>query len=268
MNQHKQPILDKVREVVALAQRRYGFDIRFQDLDIKFVEKGRAAAQASHRRMTNQYGLKFSLESADLDIKEMLEDTIPHEVAHLVNFYDSSTGSNHDGGWISTCIALGGSGARCHTQVLTKAKYRKSYVYVTSSGNERIIKSAAKHNRIQRGATYTIRRTGETYGASHFSHIISAEANRKAHEAVVTQYRASNGKAASPVSPTPVPQASHTRPTPAVKVPKTGSKKARAQTLYDAYKGQGRQAIMLMFIQKLDMSKAGASTYYNTCKNA
>lgn len=261
MNQHKQPILDKVREVVELAQRRYGFDIRFQDLDIRFVENGRAAAQASHRRMTNQYGLKFSLESADLDIKEMLEDTIPHEVAHLVNFYDSSTGKNHDSGWISTCIALGGSGARCHTQVLTKTKYRKSYVYVTDSGHERIIKSAAKHNKIQRGVTYTIKRTGETYGASHFSHIVSAEDNRKAHEAVVTQYRATKGKA--PSTPAPAspkrPAPSHKRPTP---VAKTGSKKARAQAIFDRCPSTGRDGIIAKFMSELDMTKAGANTYY------
>ena len=46
----------------------------------------------------------------------------------------------------------------------------------------------------------------------------------------------------------------------------TGTKKERAETLYLTYKGQSRPDIIAIFMKKLDMTSAGAATYYANCK--
>ena len=263
MNQYKQPILDKVREVVELASELYDFPIKFEDINIKWKNKGRAAAQASYDRRRLQYGLAFQLESAHVDIDEMLNDTIPHEVAHLVNFWNPSTGTNHDYGWKRVCIRLGGTGNRTHSQVLTKAKYRKIYLYVTDSGDQRIVKSAAKHRRIQKGVRYRICNTGEWYGASNFVRTISSEEHRQMHEGVVQEFRAARG-----VEPVTETKKVTKKKTPAKKKTTrstTGvSKKEQASAMFKSLQknGEPRSTIIRVFMDTLSMSKAGASTYY------
>lgn len=47
---------------------------------------------------------------------------------------------------------------------------------------------------------------------------------------------------------------------------KTGTKLAKARTLFKANSGAGREAIVAMFITELNMTKSGATTYYYNCK--
>jgi hypothetical protein len=52
-------------------------------------------------------------------------------------------------------------------------------------------------------------------------------------------------------------------------VPKTGSKKDRAEQLYLSHKATADRATMIaIFVNELDMTPAGASTYYSNCKKS
>jgi hypothetical protein len=51
-------------------------------------------------------------------------------------------------------------------------------------------------------------------------------------------------------------------------MPREGSKKLRAERLYQEHSSKGREMVIAMFMQELDMTKAGASTYYANCKKA
>lgn len=268
-------IKQRVRECIELAEELYGFDVDYNDIDITFKGRGQAAASAGCKinRLTGKrhsFSLKFSTESAALDSAEMLDDTVPHEVAHLVCYWNESLGKNHDYGWVRVCKALGGTGARTHSQTLTKAKYRKQYLYRTDNGDERIVKSAAKHNKIQRGARYQVRATREWYGKENFVRIISAEEHRQEHMKQVTEYRNAAGAPAAPASQKrPAPKkkpTSHKRPArrAARRSPGTPSKKDRAQNIYNATPDKAR--CITRFMDELDMTKAGATTYYYNCK--
>ena len=258
----------KVRECIALAKVKYGFAIKYSELDITFKSTGQSAACAWWRQRfgARTYGLKFSTESASLDSDEMLNDTVPHEVAHLVCMWNKSLGKNHDNGWVHVCIGLGGTGERTHSQVLTKGRYRAQYIYKTDSGAE--TKCGAKiHKKIQLyGATYTYKPTRESFGKSHYHRTVSSEEHRREHQKEVAAYRAAAGSPAAPTShkrPTPK-QASHKRPT---RSSGGQTKKVRAQAIYDRCPSTGRDGIIAKFMSELDMTKAGANTYwYNITK--
>ena len=176
-------ITEKCQTVFAQACEIYGIDFDFKQIRIDFTTKGMAAGKAGWVRdaadCPKTYFLSFSLESAEYDINEMLNVVVPHELAHMVNYMVPSTGKRHDIGWKSVCRRLGGTGERTHNQPLTKSVYRKAYLYVTNSGLERVVKSAKKHNNIQRGTSYTIRSSGEKYGRDHFVRTISADEHRE-----------------------------------------------------------------------------------------
>ena len=256
----------KVKECMALANELYDFDLKYNELDITFKSKGQAAASAwsrGHRYdapCDRQYGLKFSTESASLDSDEMLNDTVPHEVAHLVCMYSPRYGDNHDSGWKRVCRALGGTGKRTHSQVLTKGSYKKQYLYRTPSGQE--FKFGAKrHRTVQRGGSYTSRRGRETINSSCFVRIISSDEHRREHTKQVNEYRANAG---SPQIPTSSPK----RPTrkPARRTPTTGSlsKKQQAMMIYKAE--TDKSTIISRFMSELSMTAAGASTYFYNCR--
>jgi ligand-binding sensor domain-containing protein len=55
--------------------------------------------------------------------------------------------------WKAICIALGGSGKRCHNEKVTFAK-GSTFEYITTAGKSVTI-SQIRHKRIQRGLKYT-----------------------------------------------------------------------------------------------------------------
>lgn len=256
----------KVRECVKLAKDLYGFDVKYDDIKIEFKGKGQAAASAWWKATPfgRQYGLKFSTESANLDSNEMLNDTVPHEVAHLVCMADPTLGKNHDYGWKRVCIALGGTGARTHSQVLTKARYKAQYEYRLGSTGQTTKVGPKIHKNIQvRLVTYTHRATRVKFGKDDFVRKISSEEHRREHQKKVTEYRnAAKGNE--------VPASSHKRPTrkpAAPRVPTTGSlsKKDQAMSIYRV-EGGNKATCISRFMSDLSMSKAGATTYYYNCR--
>ena len=65
------------------------------------------------------------------------------------------------------------------------------------------------------------------------------------------------------------PVASSPKPTTVRKARSEGpSKKEQAEAIFKEMAGQSRAAIIKRFIEELDMSNAGASTYYHNCKKA
>lgn len=95
---------------------------------------------------------------------EMMKDTIPHELAHLVCYYRPELGSNHDRGWKRVCQMLGGSGDRTHSMALKPAK-GGAYKYVATCGTEMYL-SKVIHNRVQAGQTRILRATKGKINAS------------------------------------------------------------------------------------------------------
>jgi predicted SprT family Zn-dependent metalloprotease len=149
-------ILAKCKEVFAKATELYKVDL--SKTAIRFDLKGRCAGTAQMRgsRLAPQLIMRFN---ADMLTREafdhILNDTVPHESAHLVCFLNPMLGRNHDYGWSRVCKALGGSGARCHKEEVVYGK-GNTYEYTTTVGKQ-VRLSDHHHKRVQRGETLRYR---------------------------------------------------------------------------------------------------------------
>ncbi len=90
----------------------------------------------------------------------LINDTVPHEIAHIVCFMKPALGKNHDYGWTRVCVALGGTGDRTHKEDVVYGK-GVTYEYISSTGHKHRV-SQAMHNKMQNGETYRYRKGGGT----------------------------------------------------------------------------------------------------------
>jgi predicted SprT family Zn-dependent metalloprotease len=150
-------IRSKVQECIARAEAKFG--VKMPRVDVRFDLEGRAAGMAGHR--WGQFYLRFNRNHMQLGGKtweHLLNDTVPHEVAHTVCQAFPKFGRNHDQGWKRVCIALGGSGQRCYSEedAPEAIAAQRPWVYITTNGNEvRVTKVI--HSKIQQGMIYTFR---------------------------------------------------------------------------------------------------------------
>lgn len=147
----------KTQEVLDLAHRLYGVRIT---PTIAFNLRGRVAGWAGCRfcrvtRQANQFTLRFNCDLIQgQHFEDMRDETVPHEVAHLVCYARPELGRKHNDGWRRVCLALGGNGKTRHSYDVSHAA--GSIVYVSDRGHE-IKLSKIRHAKIQAGAYYTLK---------------------------------------------------------------------------------------------------------------
>lgn len=156
MQTQAQLILDKCNEVVAKARELYGLDL--SKVQIRMDLRGRAAGVAMRRG--GIYTVRFNRDMMTREaFDHVLNNTVPHEFAHIVCFMNPSLGKNHDYGWARVCERLGGNGKRTHREEVVYGK-GATYEYTTDSGHK-VRCSQQIHAKIQRGVTYTYRGKGK-----------------------------------------------------------------------------------------------------------
>lgn len=132
--------------------------------------RGRAAGKVEvvrHRQQLQSARLRLNLEAARLDWRQMVDETIPHEVAHLVVMslprqFDQQP-HGHD--WQQVCRALGGQGAVRHQLPLARARQPRLWHYRDSHGVGHHLTSI-RHHRLQRGQRYQVLASGAWLDAS------------------------------------------------------------------------------------------------------
>lgn len=118
LKKYHQLVVEKLQE----AKDLFGFT---PTVTIKYDIRGRKAGQARRER-GGQYVLRFNPEGIEKFFDTMVH-TIPHEIAHLVCFWNPSLGKDHDYGWKRVAMALGDpDGGRCHDMPLTSARAPKA----------------------------------------------------------------------------------------------------------------------------------------------
>jgi predicted SprT family Zn-dependent metalloprotease len=155
----REAILTRCYEIFRKAETLYG--VNLGRVEIALDLRGRVAGMACCRRLPHKPAtnlrLRFNVDMIAGDgYDHILNDTVPHEIAHLVCYVNPALGANHDHGWKRVCVALGGNGERCHTEAVVYAK-GNTYEYITSTG-ARIQVGEKHHTKIQSGHVLTAHR--------------------------------------------------------------------------------------------------------------
>ena len=244
-----------VRNCIEKANEVFGVNIDVNAVDIRLDIKGRCAGQAI--RKGKALSLRFNPEAIVEFNDQMTNDTIPHEVAHLVCYVNPRLGRNHDGGWKSVCRRLGGDDSRTHDMTLTAG--RDIYRYEYNVNGEIILAGPKHHKKIQSVdallSTFRVKSTGDRLTRDHY---VRAIVNGKPVEVTNKTF-----------VPTPVAPKVQRAASTASAHSRSRNTTKRQQAEYislqnpDATRGQ----LIALFMSELDMSKAGASTYYYNVKN-
>lgn len=145
-------------EVVEKIKALYGMDL--SQVRIGFNMRGRAAGKAGGRGYglaASAYYVKFNSDMLTREAFEhMIQDTVPHEFAHVVCYMDPSKGKNHDYGWARVCQALGGTGNRTHSEDVVYGK-GITYEYTTDRGHK-VRLNERRHQTVQRGVPLSYRK--------------------------------------------------------------------------------------------------------------
>ena len=264
-NQLRDQVRARTKEVYENARAIYNLPVRFEELNISFPAAGKSSLATAWRRGL-QYGMTFKIEAVEQQLDDCLYDSIPHEVAHLVNYMVPGTGRAHDAGWKQVCIALGGSGNRTSKNVefvLTPAKFQTKYLYEASCGTE-VTLSSKMHKQVQRGQVRTLRKSKGDITKTHFVRVITADEQRLEIKVKQAALAAKQGR--TPVQSAPEREAPQPRQPvrQAARVPAAGKQTkadgVRSYLQRNTFSSPAEAIAGIM--QQFDMKKGGASTYY------
>ena len=150
-------------EVINKIQNIYGIDC--SDVKVSFNLRGRTAGWAGCKRTifggpASDFFVRFNVDMIGGDsFGHIIDDTVPHEFAHIVCYKLPQLGRNHDQGWKNICRSLGGTAKRCHNENVKFARGR-TYQYLTTLGILHTV-SEKIHRKIQMGAGYRVRNGGK-----------------------------------------------------------------------------------------------------------
>jgi SprT protein len=148
MQSIRQAILKKIEEYKQISNEK-GFP--FPSVEIRFDLRGHTAGQALIRYQNGRNDvMRFNLEIAKNNLEEFLITTVPHEMAHILQYRKDIRAKSHDGLWkYFTYVLTGKVLPRCHEFNTVPARNVKKYLYKCSCMTHKI--SSIKHNRIFNG---------------------------------------------------------------------------------------------------------------------
>lgn len=258
----QQQIIERVKLEVARANQIFGLNM---NPVIKTDLTGASAGLAGRRNgqlFTNINAQMMTISESNW--WEILDNTISHEVAHLVD-YATRGRSDHSAIWKAIHKRLGGSAERCHT--MDTIKRGGSFKYVVE-GKE-VTLSATQHKRVIDGTTYstsvangrraTIDKT-KYVGPSHIEFLthVPTRANGPENDIVVSVPAVSE---APKEVKAPYPKA----PALTAKVVPSSSKRDQAAALFVANPKAARKDLIAMMVE-IGLTAAGASTYISNFK--
>ncbi len=138
-----------------ISVRNYKFTLDICEFPAKHAQ---AAGLANRMDMT----IKINIAHARANIDHIVNDTIPHEVAHLVQqILRPNAKQAHGPEWRAICVALGGNGKRCYAEedfpgMKIGVKRRSRHTY--NVAGEVMELGPKHHNAIQRGTLRIISR--------------------------------------------------------------------------------------------------------------
>lgn len=123
-----------VREKLKEAHEIFDVSDKILTTKILYDLKGLRFATAMLQSNPSKCILRFNVEAIRKYPYDAINDTIPHEVAHLVCMLNDFYGKNHNRGWKNVCKILGGSGIRTSNLPLTSARKQTRFIYELDDG--------------------------------------------------------------------------------------------------------------------------------------
>jgi SprT protein len=147
----KARILEKVYECFSV----FCTDMEKEKISVSFNLRGRSAGTFRYKQNAKgqifDIEIRFNLAIAERHPEEFIERTVPHEVAHALDFLQRGT-TDHGKNWKKLCRMLGMKEvSRCHSYELEGIV--KGFDYHCACKN--YILSTVRHNRILKGTKYT-----------------------------------------------------------------------------------------------------------------
>jgi len=98
-------LITRLQQVFNLANQQYGTAFSLNTVHVSELDPTLGALGRATHYEDGSFSIELNLEE---NHRVLADDTIPHEVAHLVCFCNSRFGVDHDHGWKSVCRDLGG----------------------------------------------------------------------------------------------------------------------------------------------------------------
>ena len=181
----------EVARCIAVATAKYGRT--FETPKVTYDLRGRTAGQAWHGK--NLVRLNAVLLNDNQD--EMVNDTVPHEVAHLIDFtvnprdggrtlqftqggprMTRASRAPHGPSWQAIMRLFGRAPTRTHQMDTTRARTTATYVYVCPTCLAEIHCGPRHHGRLQRGASFRRKACRHSFGRVDYVAVIGRDGKR------------------------------------------------------------------------------------------
>ena len=240
----------KLKACHKMAEAHYGRTFDFPT--IKYTVRGTTGGWAQGTKLVN-FNAQLLMENEALFISR----TVPHELAHCIDYVVNSHNHTarafgrkrkvHGADWKRVMGVLGAANAtRCHKYDTTNSRVREKTRHEWKCTCGEVMKMGPGQHKKQLLDQDMYRPRGKGCRRRNAAHVYTYVGVVGATPAPPAPKKPKATKAA----------ASHNRP---------GSKKARAEAIY-RNSTQDRAAIIARFMSSLDMTAAGAATYYANCK--
>lgn len=255
---------DKIAAVKALVKTRYNMDL--SGMRVRYDLKGRTAGWAigGHTIRLNT----TAIYGDEAHFRDMVNDTVPHEIAHIVCHRNPSLGRKHDAGWASVCRTLGGTGKRTHDMTTIEFARGRTYIYTSTGGKEYAV-SERRHRSVQQGGMFRFRNTSWgivdqycAYSIKFNGRIISTHPAKQRPGVVTTLFGGLFGRPAQPAMSS-FASAPTSAPKPVQPASTGGSKADQVRYWIRAAKaqGDGQDWVINMARTQLGMARSQAYRY-------
>ena len=130
-------------------------------VEIRFDLRGKAAGQA-RIRAAGRYLIRYNLELLKRGGVDFLEQTVPHEVAHVLAYHRHGRDIRpHGAEWKAIMRQLGAEPTRCHDYDVGGLGARQLHYFDYHCGCMLHRLSSIRHNKVAKGQRYLCRRCGE-----------------------------------------------------------------------------------------------------------
>lgn len=256
-------VSDKLAEGCVIASRHYNQSFSMPHVSYKL--RGMVAGYAQASLWTIKLNAQLLIENVD----DFIDRTVPHELAHLIcdRVYPQRVGitfarsgrirrqkrESHGYNWQSVMRVLGCDDiTRCHTYDVTNSKVQKKngkqfqYRCTKPGCGVSFPVGPKRHRRLQQDPRY-------------LSH--------RGHRGYLLQYLGTMAQPApQPVIQLPRPMRGPLREPPSLPKAAGGTKQERAYNMYKSDPSRSRADTISLFMAELNMTRAGATTYYYNCQ--